>query len=277
MANLEALWVAGRSRRGNEFVGSEQAHYTHHRISAVLKLEYGSVAADARGRMRLDALEDELRKGDVGTVVVTLGTTGIGAVDPLPEILALRERYGFRVHVDAAYGGYFKLIEDRAGRAGAAGVCGDRAGGFDCDRPAQAWAAAVWVRVRAVPGPGGGAVLQARFAVYVLHFKGVASGRDQPGVLARRGGGGGFVGDTEAVAAEAGRRVCPGTGSRAGRAAVELDRRLRADGRFEALAAGSPGTGHRGLEDEGDDGGAGFGAGTIDFFSLCRDAICTWR
>ena len=65
--------------------------------------------------MRLDALEDELRKGDVGTVVVTLGTTAIGAVDPLPEILALRERYGFRVHVDAAYGGYFKLIEDVAG------------------------------------------------------------------------------------------------------------------------------------------------------------------
>ena len=62
--------------------------------------------------MRLDALEDKLRKGDVGTVVVTLGTTAIGAVDPLPEILALRERYGFRVHVDAAYGGYFKLIED---------------------------------------------------------------------------------------------------------------------------------------------------------------------
>ena len=62
--------------------------------------------------MYLDALEAELRKGDVGTVVATLGTTAIGAVDPLDEILALRERYGFRVHVDAAYGGYFKLIAD---------------------------------------------------------------------------------------------------------------------------------------------------------------------
>src|SRR6185437_8100699 len=73
IANLEALWVAGQisaqgpgSRRRERIVGSEQAHYTHQRISGVLKLEYGSVAADARGRMRLDALETELRKGDVG-------------------------------------------------------------------------------------------------------------------------------------------------------------------------------------------------------------------
>ena len=29
-------------------------------------------------------------------MVATLGTTGMGAIDPLPEILALREKYGFR-------------------------------------------------------------------------------------------------------------------------------------------------------------------------------------
>ena len=112
MANLEALWVAGQIRPARRIVGSEQAHYTHRRISTVLKLEFAAVPADSRGRMRLDALETELRRGDVGTVVVTLGTTGLGAVDPLPEILQLREQYGFRVHVDAAYGGYFKLIEE---------------------------------------------------------------------------------------------------------------------------------------------------------------------
>ena len=62
--------------------------------------------------MNLDALEAELKKGDVGTVVATLGSTAIGAVDPLDGILALRSKYGFRVHVDAAYGGYFRLIAD---------------------------------------------------------------------------------------------------------------------------------------------------------------------
>ncbi|MDR3741646.1 MAG: aminotransferase class V-fold PLP-dependent enzyme [Terracidiphilus sp.] len=112
MANLEALWVAGRLAPGKRIVGSGQAHYTHSRISGVLQLSYTPLGTDACGRMDLNALEDELRKGDVGTVVATLGTTAIGAVDPLDQVLALRERYGFRVHVDAAYGGYFRLIAD---------------------------------------------------------------------------------------------------------------------------------------------------------------------
>jgi tyrosine decarboxylase / aspartate 1-decarboxylase len=112
IANLEALWVAGQLAPGRRILGSEQAHYTHKRISAVLKLDFAAVAADARGRMDLEALEAELRRGDVGTVVVTLGTTAIGAVDQLDEILKLKSRYGFRVHVDAAYGGYFRLIAD---------------------------------------------------------------------------------------------------------------------------------------------------------------------
>ena len=124
LANLEALWVAGLSAPGQRIVGSEQAHYTHHRISSVLKLDYSEIPSDNRGRMDLEALESELHKGDVGTVVATLGTTAIGSLDPLDQILALREQYGFRVHVDAAYGGYFRLIpgalEEPAQRAYAA-------------------------------------------------------------------------------------------------------------------------------------------------------------
>lgn len=109
-ANLEALWIAGRLAPGKLILASQQAHYTHQRISSVLKIPFTAVASDDRGRMDLNALEDQLRRGDVGTVVATLGTTALGSVDPLPEMLALRERYGFRIHVDAAYGGYFRLI-----------------------------------------------------------------------------------------------------------------------------------------------------------------------
>jgi len=109
MANLEALWVAGQLAPGKILVASEQAHYTHKRISAVLQLKFEEVPCDPRARMDLPALTKQLSRGDVGTVVVTMGTTATGSVDPLPDILELRQRYGFRIHCDAAYGGYFGL------------------------------------------------------------------------------------------------------------------------------------------------------------------------
>ena len=111
-ANLEALWVAGQMAPGKKVIASDQAHYTHSRISAVLKLPFASVGTDDRGRMDLGALEAALQSGDIGTVVATLGTTAVGAVDPLDRILALRRKYGFRLHVDAAYGGYFRLASN---------------------------------------------------------------------------------------------------------------------------------------------------------------------
>jgi len=109
MANLEALWIAGQLAPGKRLLGSQQAHYTHRRISEVLKLEFEAVPCDHYGRLDLSALKESLDEGNVGTVITTLGTTATGSVDPLPEILELRARHGFRLHADAAYGGYFGL------------------------------------------------------------------------------------------------------------------------------------------------------------------------
>src|SRR5438309_3000762 len=112
MANLEALWVAGQLHPGKKILASKQAHYTHGRISGVLQLPFESLSTDTLGRMDVDALAKRLERGDVGTVVATMGTTATGSVDPLPEILELRAKHGFRVHADAAYGGYFVLAEN---------------------------------------------------------------------------------------------------------------------------------------------------------------------
>lgn len=112
MANLEATWVAGSLRPGKKVIASQHAHYTHERICGVLGLPFESVPCDSKARMDLTALKASLRKGDVGTVVVTIGTTASGSIDPLPEILKLQAQHEFRIHADAAYGGYFILVDN---------------------------------------------------------------------------------------------------------------------------------------------------------------------
>lgn len=238
-ANLEALWMAGQLAPGRRIVGSEQAHYTHQRISAVLKLEFTAVAADSAGRMRLDALEDELRKGDVGTVVVTLGTTAMGAVDPLDEVLRLSDQYGIRVHVDAAYGGYFALIKD------------------SLEESARRAFAAIGLADSIVIDPhkhglqpyGCGCVLfrdpaVGRFYKHDSPYTYFTSSELHLGEISLECSRAGAA----AVALWATMRLLPLTTggefarrlAKGRRAALELDRRLRADARFVALAAGPP-------------------------------------
>src|ERR1700751_2529967 len=64
MANLEALWVAGQLAPGKTILASEQAHYTHQRISGVLQLRFEAIPCDARARMDVAALKNRLVQGD---------------------------------------------------------------------------------------------------------------------------------------------------------------------------------------------------------------------
>jgi glutamate/tyrosine decarboxylase-like PLP-dependent enzyme len=121
IANLEALWIARQIHPDRAVAFSAQAHYTHARMSEVLGLRAVEIPADQNGRMDLEALNALCLSEHIGTVVATLGTTGIGAIDPLPEILELGARHGFRVHVDSAYGGFFRLIADGSADGVAAG------------------------------------------------------------------------------------------------------------------------------------------------------------
>ena len=68
-----------------------------------------SLPVDASDAVRIDALEAALaaaaREGDnVALVVLNAGTVGVGAIDPLARAIAVAQRYGARVHVDAAHG-----------------------------------------------------------------------------------------------------------------------------------------------------------------------------
>lgn len=100
---------------------------THHcvdkalRIAGLATCPRRVVATDARHRMDAGALraavEADRRAGLRPWLVIgSSGTTDAGAIDPLADIADIAETFGLWLHVDAAYGGFFMLVESAAAR-----------------------------------------------------------------------------------------------------------------------------------------------------------------
>lgn len=110
IANLEAMWIARETHPGKAIACSKAAHYNYSRIADLIQVPLIAIPTRADETINTDALAKILAREDVGTVVATLGTTGLGVVDPLDDIVEIARRHGARVHVDAAYGGFFALL-----------------------------------------------------------------------------------------------------------------------------------------------------------------------
>src|SRR5580700_10311509 len=101
------------------FLCSEVAHFTVEKSAYQLGLGTRAVIrvpVDRSFRMIPEALRESLAELRVrglipAAVVATAGTTDFGSIDPLPEISALAQQAGARLHVDAAYGSALLLSE----------------------------------------------------------------------------------------------------------------------------------------------------------------------
>ncbi|HKK24738.1 MAG TPA: aminotransferase class I/II-fold pyridoxal phosphate-dependent enzyme [Gracilimonas sp.] len=108
IANLEALWIARETHPEKKIAFSDQAHYTHERVCSVLRVEGVKIPTSEDGSFQLDAVDAD----KIGTLVVTLGTTGLGNVERLDQVLPWAKEHGVRIHIDAAYGGFFRTLKD---------------------------------------------------------------------------------------------------------------------------------------------------------------------
>lgn len=101
----------------------DTAHYSWAKSGSLLGLGFQAVKhieVDLDGRMDMVALRAELEYcrthgHPVMQVVAVMGSTEEGAVDPLRDIVRLRDEFAglglnFAIHVDGAWGGYFNSI-----------------------------------------------------------------------------------------------------------------------------------------------------------------------
>lgn len=136
MANLMALAVARDHAPGNadpartaalapmRVYGSDQTHFSITRSLDILGFDdetFRSVPTDERFRVDVGALiraiEIDIAAGARPFAIVAIaGTTNTGAVDAIPDVADVAERFGLWLHVDAAYGGAARLSERDAGR-----------------------------------------------------------------------------------------------------------------------------------------------------------------
>jgi len=108
IANLEALFIAREIHPRKAIAATSNAHYTHRRMCRVLNCDFIEIPVDPFGVPDLDFIRKNA--STIGTIVVTMGTTGLGFVEPLADIIDIARDFGMRIHADAAYGGFFKLI-----------------------------------------------------------------------------------------------------------------------------------------------------------------------
>jgi tyrosine decarboxylase/aspartate 1-decarboxylase len=234
IANLEALWVAGQLAPGKRIVGSEQAHYTHRRISEVLKLEYaGSRGRQFRGRMSLEGPRSRTAQGRCGHRRGHAGHHGHWrgrSARRNPETAVA-------LWLPGACGcGVRRLFPADRGPASTSRhterfnlALGGRLAG---DRSAQAWPAALRMRMCPVPRPGRGAAFTNTIVPYT-YFTSKELHLGEISLECSRAG-------AAAVALWATQQLLPliPGGEFAQRdwaaraAALELDRRLRRDAPF---------------------------------------------
>jgi glutamate/tyrosine decarboxylase-like PLP-dependent enzyme len=110
IANLEALFVAREIQPNKAIAATSNAHYTHRRMCHVLNTKFLEIPVDINDNPDLKFIENHA--DEIGTIVVTMGTTGLGTTEPLSKILDIAGKHSIRIHVDAAYGGFFSLIKD---------------------------------------------------------------------------------------------------------------------------------------------------------------------
>lgn len=116
----DAMDIRARELEHSAIYCTSQAHHSVDkaiRIAGLRECPIRKIALDDHYRMDPRALDAAIA-ADVRNglrpflIVASAGTTDVGAIDPLPEIVQIARNNNCWLHVDAAYGGFFILTKE---------------------------------------------------------------------------------------------------------------------------------------------------------------------
>lgn len=110
--NLEALWQARDTNKHSKLVfGSSECHYSIPKACEILGLTFVEIDTDSLGRISPAALEQQCEKQQPAAIVLNVGTTSNGEIDPLDASINISKRFNAWCHIDAAWGGCLAFID----------------------------------------------------------------------------------------------------------------------------------------------------------------------
>lgn len=104
-ANTSALYLAREHGYETVYI-PRNVHESVIKAARFLRMNIVQVELGEDYKVSLEDLARKLEKHGQGVIIATAGTTGLGLVDPIPEISKIALEYRSIVHVDAAYGGF---------------------------------------------------------------------------------------------------------------------------------------------------------------------------
>ena len=105
-SNILAIYVAKKTFNSKVVISLESAHQSINKAAALLDLNIVKVKINDDGYYNSDELQSILARYPNSILVITMGTTEIGRVDPITPIIDSIIKYNIHVHIDGAMGGF---------------------------------------------------------------------------------------------------------------------------------------------------------------------------
>jgi len=113
--------VKGKDYERTVIYGSEQMHHSLHkaiRISGLGECIFKKIPLDEKFHINTNILKEQIEKDHSDglkpfLIIASAGTTDTGVIDDLDQLSAIATKNNCWLHVDAAYGGFFYLLDDQ--------------------------------------------------------------------------------------------------------------------------------------------------------------------